>query len=305
MSILSILLLVLKYIGIILGIILFLFFTILTVILFVPVRYSIYLSGVEDIDMDLEVTWFKKILYFHYVMKNSKKSTKTFYLFGRSLLKEKTVQENVKDIPIEEEERSVPLDNQQEGGKYIHHDTENRLSRHINIEEKKKIIEHHKKEAKVITNKKKEARKLENNLSQELEEQVEEKDAFGIKDLLKYPDKKEILLYTYGFIKKLILHIVPKKFYCKVEFGLEDPAHTAYILGGVGIIQSFFGNSVDIKANFNKKIFLGEIRGKGKLLIGIVIKYILEYLLKKPIKQIVMLYLKKRKEDHNGIEFEE
>ena len=50
---------------------------------------------------------------------------------------------------------------------------------------------------------------------------------------------------------------------------------------------------------------MGEIQGKGKFLIGIFIKYIIKYLLKKPIKQIVKLYFKKRKEDKNGVEFEE
>ena len=90
-----------------------------------------------------------------------------------------------------------------------------------------------------------------------------------------------------------------------MEFGLEDPSHTGYVLAGIGIMRPYFGNSVTIKANFEKKIFLGEISGKGRFLIGIIIKYIIEYLLKKPIKQIVTLYFKKRKEDQSGIEFKE
>lgn len=308
MSILSVLLLILKYTGIILGIILLLVLSILAIILFVPVRYSFYLSGNKDIDMDLKVSWFRKLLFYHYVVQNSKKTTKGLYFFGKSLLKEEkveeeepqsnTAQEVLTDIEEKIEEDPFPEVKEKEST-YIKHSDQDASH---NIEHKsKKIIEHHKKEAPAIKSIKRKAK----DLGEELEEQVEEKDSFGIKDLLKYPNKAEILSYTYEFLKKLILHIKPRKFYCEVEFGLEDPSHTGYVLAGIGIMQPYFGNSVTIKANFDKKLFLGEISGRGRFSIGIIIKYIIEYLLKKPIKQIVRLYFKKRKEDKNGIEFEE
>ncbi|NLM12419.1 MAG: DUF2953 domain-containing protein [Epulopiscium sp.] len=307
MSILSVLLLILKYTGIILGIILLILLSILVIILFVPVRYSFYLSGNKNIDMDVKVTWFRKILYYHYRIQNSKKTTQVLYFFGKSLLQEEKVEEEEpQNDTVREEFTSIegkikdPLPKfEEKKNTYIKY---TKTSASYGIENKsKKIIEHHKKEAPSIQNIKDTAK----DLGEEVEEQVDEKDSFGIKALLNYPDKSEVLSYTYTFLKKLILHIKPRKFYGEVEFGLDDPSHTGYVLAGIGIMQPYFGNSVTIKANFEKKIFLGEISGIGRFSIGIIIKYIIEYLLKKPIKQILTLYLKKRKEDKNGIEFEE
>ncbi|MBZ4667959.1 MAG: hypothetical protein PWP07_1566 [Epulopiscium sp.] len=309
MSILSVLVSILKYAGLILEIMLLILLILLVIILFVPFQYSFCFSGNKNIDADVKVIWLKKILYYHYVIKNSKKTIKGLYFFGRSLLKEEkveeeeppvhTTQDKISDIDIKEKSKKDVSPHHENESTYIKH-TSNDVSR--NKEKKSKnTIEHHKEEAELIKSIKREVE----DLGDEMEEQVEEKDSFGIKDLLHYPNKWAVLSCTYEFLKKLFLHIKPRKLYCEIEFGLEDPSHTGYVLAGIGIMSPYFGNSVNIKANFEKKIFQGEISGRGRFSIGIILKYIIEFLLKPPVKQIVRLYFNKRKEDKNGIEFEE
>ena len=167
MSILSIVLFILKFIGIVLGIILLILLILLAIILFVPVKYSIYLSGVENIDMDIKITWFKKIVYYHYAIRNSKKRTKIFNFFGKSILSEEIVQEESATKDIEDEYKSLEHENYER--EYIDY-KKNDLFPDVREEESPKIIEHHKKEAKVVTSIKKEVKELGEDLSEELEE---------------------------------------------------------------------------------------------------------------------------------------
>ncbi|NLK21430.1 MAG: DUF2953 domain-containing protein [Epulopiscium sp.] len=290
MSIWLILLSILKYIGIILGIVLGILLLGVLIILFVPVRYSIHILGSKDTDVDLKITWFINLMYYHYVVKESKMTKKLFRLFGKTLIKKDTIKDVVK---VDEESDAKTKDKSKEN-----------CEKKEGIKKETRRIQH-KKIAKPIKKINESAKAFKEDTIEEAKEQVEEKDSFGIKELMDYPHKKEVVSHTYELIKNLILHIMPRDFYLHAEFGFKDPSHTGYTLGLIGIIKPYFGNSVHIKGNFDKEIFIGEIKGKGKFSIGVIIGHIIVYLLKKPIKNIIKLYLRKRKEDNNGIELEE
>lgn len=304
MSILSVLLLILKYIGIVLGIILLILLIALLIVLFIPFQYSVYISGNQsmNIDMDVEIKWFIKLIYYRYIMENSKKKSKTFKLFGRKIIndknnplnakKEKRSNENVKTYSnhdINDFTKDCKVNKYNKVGNDNKNDSlKCDDKQHIFIEKQKKILKSLEETDK--------ANYINEEMFRETEEQTNEDSFFTIKDILNYPNKKEIIQYTYQFIKKVIIHVKPYEFSSKLEFGLEDPSNTGYILAGIGIIQPYFGNSVHIKGNFDKKILMGDINGKGKFQIGIVLIYIIRYLLKKPIKQIVKKYLFTRKD---------
>ncbi|WP_058485640.1 DUF2953 domain-containing protein [Defluviitalea phaphyphila] len=314
MSVLLFLLTILKYTGIILGVILLILLIILSMILFIPIKYSIYLSKFDTIYMDIEIRWLKKLVYYRYYIKNSK-SNKIFKIFGKNMLSKPLEKESInikkENINIHEDNKSYKGVNKEKVDfkKYIEklNNIEDVLIEDILEDDKKieNILEDDKIKEKFIKKLKKKKIEKTNKASFEKIEEEEKSDVFStIKDTLRYPNKKEILTCTYQFIKKLFRHIMPDKFYCKGELGLEDPASTGYVLACIGIISPYLGNSVNIKGNFDEKIFKGKIKAIGNFKIGIIIKIIVEYLLNKPIRQIISLY-RKRKEDDNGIKFKE
>jgi len=308
MSIISVLLLVLKYIGIILATLLGILILILLLLLFIPFRYFVYLSadGNFAIDVDVKIRWIFNWIYYCFVMKKSKKETKIFRVFSKKIIneqrrvKKESMQKDkikkqgktsgaIENIQLEskEEKKDDRIKNEEIETKYkIKEKSINDFSKENDVS--KKVVKSHKNSLES-----EDVNKY-NDIDEIVETDVieEAEDAgFSLRNLLDYPNKKEIIMYTYQFLKKIFIHIRPRTFSSYLEFGLDDPSHTGYLLGAIGIISPFLGNSVHIKANFNEKILQGELEARGSFQIGIIIIYLANYLLKKPIREIVKNYL--------------
>ena len=319
MSILSVIFLILKYIAIVLGILLVILISALLMILFIPFYYSVYISASSTIDADVKVSWLIKLIYYRYIMNKSKTESNFFRVFTKKIInKERKSKRAKKPNKARDSIDKKLLDRKEESIKDEVKATKENESK-IKVEAKKEDVKDFLKEDDKLINddndesfeSRKEVYKR-NYLDEELnwEDETDEideigDDNFSIKSIINYPNKKEIIKYTYQFAKRILRHIKPRKFSSDIEFGLEDPSHTGYILAGIGIIKPCLGNSVHIKANFNEKVLNGELKAEGRFQVGIIIIYIASYLLKKPIKEIVKNYLSSRKDDNNGIELEE
>ncbi|MDD6202944.1 MAG: DUF2953 domain-containing protein [Lachnospiraceae bacterium] len=69
----------------------------------------------------------------------------------------------------------------------------------------------------------------------------------------------------------LLKSIFPKKCKAIVHFGMEDPAMTGQILAFHGMLYPVIGNTVSIYPEFEKKVFEADFSGKGRIYLFIVL----------------------------------
>ncbi len=79
-----------------------------------------------------------------------------------------------------------------------------------------------------------------------------------------------------GEVKKLGLHILPKKVRGEIEFGFDDPSLTGRILAVAGICYPLYGNNIKITPYFDRKILEGELKVKGRIRGIVLLKSVLK-----------------------------
>jgi hypothetical protein len=103
-----------------------------------------------------------------------------------------------------------------------------------------------------------------------------------------YETNRLEIVKIWNSIKKIVKHILPKKFSAKVEFGTEDPATTGQLLGLLAVFYGYYGNSVQLEPNFQEEILQGEVFCKGRIrlftLLIICIKLIVDKNFRRLIK---------------------
>lgn len=111
-----------------------------------------------------------------------------------------------------------------------------------------------------------------------------------IKEFLTANTTKEAYNYGKKIIIKLIKHILPKKIRGHVQFGFEEPHLTGQTLGYIAMGFSMFHinpKHIVIEPDFEKKILVGNVKFKGRIVLGVVGLYILKLYFKKEINDII------------------
>lgn len=111
-----------------------------------------------------------------------------------------------------------------------------------------------------------------------------------IKELITANTTKEAYNYGKKKIIKLMKHIFPKKIKGKLLFGFEQPHMTGQVLGYIAMAFSMFHinpKQIVIEPDFEKKIMVGNVKLKGRVLVGVVAYYILKLYFKKEIKEVI------------------
>ena len=294
MGVLHILLWMLNAIGVLLGGMLGILLLLICILFIVPVRYTIKAKKETNLYVDVEITWFLRAGYYRFTIKNNNHISHIFRLFGKTLFRKKEI--DSKNIPkkVEEEmeERKQHVKEKQETTAAELLDHKERKEAHGSRHSHKRIKkEDHETADEILTIKEKIK-----DLGEELEEQVVEKDSFGIKDILQNPHKKQIVHQVWKFLKKIYRGIKPRKIHMDLELGTGDPGDTGYILGCIGIISPYCGNDIKIKGNFEQQILHGRIYAVGKCTIGYVGRILLQFIFAKPIWRLIKQYLRKRKD---------
>ncbi|WP_205027765.1 DUF2953 domain-containing protein [Anaerosacchariphilus polymeriproducens] len=88
---------------------------------------------------------------------------------------------------------------------------------------------------------------------------------------------KEQFLY---FLK----HCKPKKFKMYLHFGLEDPALTGQVLGGISLFYPLFHKNISVIPNFEHSILEGSIFVKGRVQVFVLLKIFIRLYWNKNIK---------------------
>jgi len=309
-------LLALKVLGIIililLAIVLFIFLT----VLIVPVRYSIEGEKYAEIKGGAKVTWLFKVLNAAADFADGKLSYKV-KVFGRVFLdSEEEVKEempsedmtadktepeekaSVKEIIFDDGNNAETKALDEEEVTAAEADAEKRAA-----EERKRFEEYKQSRKKAVVRRVKmkdiaevaetseEAKAEENAEENKKEPQKIDKDYF-IK--MPWEEKKRLIGCAYRLIKRVLKGVLPKDFYLDAKIGTGDPSTTGYVLAAAGIVKGTVFENVNITADFEKAFFEGGGKIKGKITIGYLLYCALCFALAKPIRKIIIIFLKGR-----------
>ena len=107
-----------------------------------------------------------------------------------------------------------------------------------------------------------------------------------VKEFLSDEENKSAFGVTYGSLKKLLKHVLPRKLKSKVVFGTGDPCSTGQALGAASILYGMYGEHVQITPDFENKVFEGEHYARGRIRIGTLLIIVIKLLLDKKFKQL-------------------
>ena len=111
-----------------------------------------------------------------------------------------------------------------------------------------------------------------------------------IKNFITANTTKEAYHYGKKIIMKLAKHILPKKIRGYVRFGFEEPHLTGQTLGYIAMGFSMFHINLKhmvVEPDFENCVLDGNIRFRGRVLLGVAGLYILKLYFKKEIKEII------------------
>lgn len=276
-----------KITGILLGILLGLVLLILLIILISPIQYKVNLKKEGSFFAQVQVIWLYKLIYYRYRWKQNGKQQIDLYLLGRKRYKKQPLDSG--EIKKREEKIEQEI---KEG--------ESKKQERTELEQEKLEPEWRESAEEVESKTKEVESKSKREIKEERRGQGNSKEKNQndlIKETLKkYPYKVDLIKETYNFMKKLIIYILPNDYQIYWEFGLEDPSETGYVLGIISMITPFLGDDVHIKGNFQEEIMEGRIQATGKIQIGVILKKIVVFIWSLPVRKLIKIYLKQRKE---------
>ncbi len=94
-----------------------------------------------------------------------------------------------------------------------------------------------------------------------------------------------VILKSLKRIRKLLLHILPKKVRGYAEFGFDDPSTTGKVLGGISALYGMTGPLLDLRPDFRNKVFNCDLYIKGRIRIFTVALILLLLYFNKELKE--------------------
>ena len=259
----GVLLTILKVIGIIILALIALALLIVLMVLFIPVRYrgKIYFKKTPDID--LSVTWFFKFLNISLKFKDeldiSAKVACFFTVFSNkedSKDEQKVKSDNKDTFEKETEEKSASL----KGDNIKEHKTDTENIPPVKADELNKQEKKHSKAVKKAKDKKKD------NKNNSLPEKILEK-AKDIHYIITNDENKLIFMKMLEKVKKIIVHVLPRKISGYFKFGFEDPSVTGQVLEILAVFYPLYKYDFKIIPMFYDEIIEVDISFKGRLRI--------------------------------------
>lgn len=276
----SIILTILKVIGIILLCLIGLLLLCVGTVLFCPICYRIRGKKCEEGEAYAvaDVTWILRIIRFHGSYRQGKDFEYSLkVLFFRLFPKKEKEKEN------KVEKKYTDRDSQgkcEEKTSQTEEETQKpETEKTSDIEENRKQKEQEKRKKQTSSNSEKKSQ--EKNIIYKIKDKIEHiKDTFRkicdkIKDILSSYEKfkefiaaqetKEALKFLNKQRKYLIRHLKPDKFQVKIYYGMEDPASTGEILAVYSVIHPFLPGSWNVTPDFEQACLNGDINIKGKV----------------------------------------
>ena len=314
--ILSILLTILKVIGIILASILGLIILILLLVLFVPIRYkgAFARTGIDDdppIDARAQVSWLLHIV--HISVKYPSEPIGKVRIFGIPIMQippkkkkekpdkeKKTKKDSINDNDVND--NNINDNNINDNNEFVTDDSDEisiENDTDVSSEDKETIFSR-------IANL---CRKIKYTIKNAYDKIISiftgvhdktnkiKKDIHYYHTILTSDLFDRTLEKTKKKIAKLLKEILPRKLEISMEVGFDDPYTTGELLAITGILYPLIGDYVHIVGNFEESIIRGAGRFKGKIYGFSFVKIGLYYLFDRDLKRLIRL-LKKEEKKH-------
>ena len=107
-----------------------------------------------------------------------------------------------------------------------------------------------------------------------------------------WEEKKAVAKVSVKFIKSVFKDIAPERTVVNAVIGTGDPCDTGNIVAAGAVLKGMFYETVNIKGDFSKKTAEGNINILGSITVGRLVGSALVYVLSKPIRKIIKIYLK-------------
>lgn len=280
MGFLTVLLTVLKIIGIVLASIVGLIIFLLLVILLAPVGYKGRIKYDSEIDIKLKA-WYlfgivrayfiktkdsqkmdAKILWFSLLNKKDKKKRSRRSKDTKVAVKETEVAYRDKADEPDAEKPGIaqwePLPENVYPGEDVHKQDKESDSDEENTSKetknKKSILNRIKDIYNNIIDKI-------NTIREKLKELLDKKDKLMAE--INDADNREAVSFSLGIVRKLLVHVLPRNHRIYIKFGMDDPATTGEILGATYAVGALIGLNLVIEPDFEHKVFECDIPFRG------------------------------------------
>jgi len=298
----GIVLLVLKVIGIILLCILGLILLLLLLTLFSPLTYNVVASGsMESYKVKAKIGWFLNIFRVNVCFKDGKLKLRVriigipFNLGAKSEKKQKreetlpaqlpevveTIEaaETVVTDPIEADEEILLIEEVTEEPK-----EELEKKPKLSEEEKQRLKEE---KARMKAEKKEAAKRAREEKIKQIKEYISKgKEAWAY---LQEAETKKAISLAKDVLKKVLKHILPRKFKGHVDFGLEDPSTTGTVVAAVCAAYPVHKGNMIVTPYFDtdKMILRGKAQVKGHIIMCYLLIQGLRILTNKRIMSLI------------------
>lgn len=270
----GVLLTILKVIGIIILTLIALALLIVLMVLFIPVRYRGKIYFKKTLDIDLSVTWFFKFLNISLKFKDELDiSAKVAWFFTVFSNKEDSKDEqkielgNKDTFEKETEEKSLSKkENSEEKSASLKGDNIKKHKEDTENIPPVKADELNKQEKKYSKAVKKAKDKKKDKKNKSLPEKILEK-AKDIHYIITNDENKLIFMKMLEKVKKIIVHVLPKKIVGYFKFGFEDPSVTGQVLEILAVFYPLYKDDFKIIPMFYDEIVEVDISFKGRLRI--------------------------------------
>ena len=117
-------------------------------------------------------------------------------------------------------------------------------------------------------------------------------------DLKKKADEmalRSCVSFGLDLIKRILLHILPRKLQGEVEYGFDDAYKTGQVTGYASLLYPCYGKSIRVQPHFDEKILKGWLKGCGRIRIGFLVRQVLRILINKDTRRLVIMIIRKNK----------
>lgn len=268
----SILIGLLKILGIILALILVIIF----IVIFSSINLKISFNNEEKVNYIIKIKYMLGILAYTL---NSKNNINSIKIFGINIEKFKK-NKNISKSKISKNEK---VQNEEQSEENIY--TNASINIDVNKDEQTENINKNNIRDN-ITNEKNKFNKHRDNIKSKIYEVIEK-----IKSIISYPNKKEILNLSFLLIKRLTKSIKFKEIKININYGLDDPFKTGNICGIISAIIPFlpkkYIKDIKIIPDFENELFLANLEVKCKTSLFKLLLPIIMFISKKTIREII------------------
>lgn len=306
----SILLIILKIIGITLLVILGLFLFLLIVVLFVPVRYRFKGNYDDSFHCKGKITWLLHLVSIK--IEVEKEVVTSIRIFGipLSIFLKKKKEDSSQVVENQTENCSTDAEIAETkllGSSDIKIETENLQSENSESENsksgKKTIIQkildiYHKIKQKIIDIINKIRKVIQTIKDFIVNIKDKKKQLKRYLRILQSDTTKAAFSLCRNKIFKVVKHVFPRKLHADLVFGFEDPAMTGYTLAVYGMLPEFVGKSIILHPDFDKQILEGQFKAKGAIRAFTFLYQVLGILLDKNCRKLYHIVKKEISNEH-------